>query len=454
MSRALEQDDANRAPPRVGDRSIAYVVNGYPRRSETFIASEMHRLEAQGVRLRTYAIKPGDTGDPHPVVGQIRATPEYLQSRTPVPGTPVHLWLARNLPALLPALGRAAARWPFGILRAGAFAFDQAMRARRAEWSSSPLTYIKEFFLAVALADRVLAAPDVAHLHAAFAHRTATVTWMASMITGLPFSFTGHAKDIYVADLNPAGLLRRKLLAASFVVTCTHANRRHLLALAPEARVHTIYHGLNADFAALVRAGSSLPVGPPASDGCLRILGVGRLVIKKGFDLLVEACAILRDQGLDVDLRIIGGFGEHADDLRSLIAARSLEAQAELVGPRSQAEIYAELRAADVFCLPCRVMGNGDRDGIPNVLVEAMSIGVPVVTTPVSGIPELVEDGRSALVVAQEDPEALAVALRRLHDHPELARRLGAAGQGVVLERFDGDRLATSLATLFRASAL
>jgi glycosyltransferase involved in cell wall biosynthesis len=430
--------------------SIAYIVNGFPRRSELFIASEIHRLEQQGLRLRTYVIRAGDAGEPHPVVRRIRATPEYLPRWTPVPGTPTYRWLPRNLPRFVPALARTIVRRPLGVLRAGAFTFDQATRARRASAPASALPSIKEFLLSVALADRLLAAPDVRHLHAAFAHRPATVAWMASMINGLPFSFTGHAKDIYVPDLNPAGLLARKLAAASFVVTCTEANRRHLHAIAPEAPIYTIYHGLNADFADLVDAQPLQAPTRRAPDGRLHVLGIGRLVPKKGFDILVESCALLREGGVDVELRIAGGLAEHTDSLRTLISARGLTEHARLVGPCTQAELYAELRGADVFCLPCRVLDNGDRDGIPNVLVEAMASGLPVVTTPVSGIPELIEDGVTGLLVPPDDPTALAGTLLRLLEDPALAERLGCAGQAAVRERFDGDRLAGLLASLFR----
>lgn len=434
------------APGRGG--AIAYVVNGFPRRSETFIASEIYRLEQAGFRLRTYAVRPGDTGDPHPVVGRIRASPDYLQTWVPTPGTPVPQWIAQNLPSLAPALHRTLRQRPAGVLAAAELTVNQALRARRVPEPVAGLTYLKEFLLAVALADRILAAGDVTHLHAAFAHRPATVALLASTITGLPFSFTGHAKDIYVERLNPAGLLARKLRAATFVLTCTEANRRHLLSVAPGARVQTIYHGLNADFAALLAGSARQPDGIRQCT-VFRVLGVGRLVAKKGFDLAVEACAQLLAQGIDVELRIIGGRAEQGDALAHLIAERGLEGRAHLLGARTQAEVLAELRRADAFCLPCRVLSNGDRDGIPNVLVEAMAAGVPVVTTSVSGIPELVEDGVSGLVVPPDDTVAVAGALALLAGDPALATRIGQTGRQVVSQRFDGDRLSEDLVAVF-----
>ena len=434
-----------------GDRSLAYVVNGYPRRSELFIASEMRRLEHHGIRLRPFVIKPGDPGEPHPVVRQITAPVTYLPRWAPLPGTTTPEWLVRNAPPFLPALARTTRLRPRGVARAIEFTREQAARARRLSGDGSRLPQIKELLVAVALADQVLSSPDVAHLHAAFAHRPATVAWMASMITGLPFSLTGHAKDIYVPDLNPAGLLGRKLAAATFAVTCTEANRRHLLAMAPGAQVHTVYHGLNADFARLVE-GAAAPAVPGRDGGRLRVLSAGRHVPKKGFDLLIEACALLRDDGHDVELRIVGGRGEATEALRRLIEARGLQDRACLAGPCSQEELLAELRGAEVFCLPCRVLGNGDRDGIPNVLVEAMAAGVPVVTTPVSGIPELVDDGVNGRLVPPDNALAVAGAVASLHRDRPLAQRLGAAARATVGDRFDGDRQAETLAALFQGA--
>jgi glycosyltransferase involved in cell wall biosynthesis len=325
-------------------------------------------------------------------------------------------------------------------------AFAQAVRARRGFWAWPRKLLLKEFLQAVALADRLLDAPDVRHLHAHFAHGTTTVTWLAATITGLPFSFTGHAKDIYARSLNPAGLLRRKLLAARFAVTCTEANRRHLKAIAPEAVVHRVYHGLNADFAGLLD-GDGAPPPPPHA---LRLLGVGRLVPKKGLDVLVEACGVLAREGVEFEAVIAGPDDTAGSDIRRRIAELGLDGRLRLEGQLSQAELYEQYRRAFALCLPCRVMEDGDRDGIPNVLVEAMACGTPVVTTPISGIPEVVRDGVNGLLVAPDDPLALADAILRLWRDPELARSLGARGRQTVARELDGNRLGHALADLFQ----
>lgn len=423
--------------------AVGYVLKGWPRRSELFIASEIWRLEQLGVPLRLYVVRPADESDRHPVVDRIRVTPSYLPPTTSLSTAPLLPWLRNNARPFWPALGRVARRHPVRCGRAAAAAAAQAVRARRGRRPRS--IYVKEFLQAVEIADRVLAEGAVRHLHAHFAHGTTTVTWLAAMLTGLPFSFTGHAKDIWRESLNPAGLLARKLGAAAFAVTCTGANAEHLRALAPTAAVHLLYHGLNSDFAALLdQAPPADRLGGPA----LRIAAVGRLVDKKGFDVLVEAVSRLHDDGVAVRLTIAGEDGSAAAPLRALIAARGLGGVVTVSGPLTQRELLALYRDSDVAALACRVVDDGDRDGIPNVLVEAMAAGLPVISTAVSGLPELVRDGETGLLVPPEDPAALAAALRRLTD-PALRARFATAGRALVEQEFDGDALAKQLAGLF-----
>jgi glycosyltransferase involved in cell wall biosynthesis len=429
--------------------SVAYVLKAYPRLSETYILSEIHRLEHLGLALRIYSIKPAEAaerGARHPVVDRIRATAVYLPAVGTVSGVPLTRWLADNGQPFIAPLRRVLRRWPAGTARAAVAAFAQALRARPRWYSPPRKVYLKELLQAVALSDHLRSAPEVRLLHAHYAHSTATVAWLASLITGLPFSFTAHAKDVYTESLNPAGLLRRKLMAARFALTCTGAE--HLRALAPGARIHLVYHGLNDDLQRFA-SGAGAPT-TSARNGTLRMLGVGRLVEKKGFDTLVDACAALRLQGVPFEATIAGPDGPHGDTVRRLIEAHGLREQIRLTGPMSQEELFGEYVRADAFCLPCRIVGS-DRDGIPNVLVEAMACGTPAISTGISGIPELICDGADGMLVAPDDPAGLAAVLRRLHEDRELAATLGAAGRAKVLDQFDGDRLAERLAELFRA---
>jgi glycosyltransferase involved in cell wall biosynthesis len=430
--------------------AIGYILKGFPRLSETFIAGEIHRVEQRGLPIRLFVLKPPEPwqpAEPHPVVRRIRAVPRYFPGTTPLSGVTLRGWLPANLPPFLPSLARTAKRHPLGTARAAAAGFAQAVRARRTRWSLPRKVYLKEFLQAAVVADEVDAVPGVRHLHAHFAHGATTVAWLAGLITGLPFSFTAHAHDLYNDSLNPAGLLRRKLRAARFAVTCTAANRRHLLTIEPRTPVHLVYHGLNPDFARFLADAD----GDAARPESLRILAVGRLVAKKGFDTLVEACGLLLQGGIPFEAVIAGQAGDLSGTVRARIEALDLGDRVCLPGAMGQAELFAEYRRAGVFCMPSRVLPD-DRDGIPNVLVEAMACGLPVVTTPVSGIPELVTDGVDGLLVAPDDPGALAAAILRLHREPELASRLGTRARATVAERFDGERLAEQLAGLFRTA--
>jgi glycosyltransferase involved in cell wall biosynthesis len=427
--------------------AVGYVLMGFPRVSETFIASEIHRVEQAGISVRLFVIKPVEAREAelkHPVVERIEARPRYLPDTTALTA-PLHRWRPRHLKPFGPALRRTLRRRPKGVARAFATAVGQALRDRRTPFSGPRKIYLKELLQALALADRLLDAPEVRHLHAHFAHGTTTVTMLASRIAGVPFSFTGHARDIYARELNPKGWLNRKLRAARFAVTCTEANVRHLEAIERQARVHLVYHGLNADFARLL---SEVDGVAAERNGTLRVIGVGRLVAKKGFDTLVDACGVLQRRGVPFEAAIIGQDDKHGDEIRRRIRGQGLDGVVRLPGPVGQAELLDEYRRASALCMPCRLLPN-DRDGIPNVLVEAMAAGAPVIATGVSGIPELVEHERNGLLVEPDDPEALAAALLRLHEDRELAARLARAGQQTVRERFDGARHAQQLARLF-----
>src|SRR5262249_25240774 len=335
---------------------------------------------------------------------RVSAKPFYMPATTSMKATPLLQWLSLHLRDFLPSLRRVG-RWsPAGIARAGRAAWAQAVRARSDFWAWPRKAYLKEFLQAAMLADQLREAGDVVHIHAHFCHGSTTVAWLASIMTGIPFSFTAHAKDLYMPRLNPAGLLRRKMDAARFVITCTDTNREFLQQQGSKTPVYLLYHGLSMDFCILLK---ERPM-QPAKNGKLRALAVGRIIPKKGFDTFVEACAILQQQGVPFEAIIVGESGEHEEEIRRMIAGHGLEAKVRLPGPMQQSQLYDEYQRATTFCLPCRVLENGDRDGIPNVLLEAMALGLPVVTTPVSGIPELVRDEVNGLLVPPESPRALA----------------------------------------------
>jgi glycosyltransferase involved in cell wall biosynthesis len=430
--------------------TVAYVLKGYPRLTDTFITSEVYRMEQQGLRLRVFVIKPCTEPVPSDLLDKIAAKPVYMPGTTSMKNAPLFKWLSENLQHFLPSLRRVIRRHPLGFLRAAGAAFMQAVRARKEFWSWPRKVYAKEFLQGVMLADMLDQSGDVTHVHGHYCHGATTVTWFASMMTKVPFSFTAHAKDIYLPSLNPAGLLRRKMDAARFVITCTDANRDYLENLGSRTPVHCIYHGLNAEFCNIMKEQPAAR----ATNGHFRVLGVGRLIPKKGFDILVQACAILHQKRVPFEAVIVAEGGEHEKEIRRLITTNGLENNVLLPGPMSQSQLFSEYQKASAFCLPCRVLENGDRDGIPNVLMEAMAVGVPVVSTPISGIPELIHDGVNGLLVPSEDARALAAAFLRLTGDNRLAADLSRNAQETIESRFNGDKFAARMASLFRECAV
>lgn len=423
---------------------VAYILKGFPRTSETFITNEIHLLEEAGLRLSLFSLLRLTGQKQHAVVSEIKAVPEYLPETTSLKDEGPVRWLKNNLSKFTHAHARLIAARPFRYLAALCTAVRCVFRYRREGSLRPKFSFIKEFLLAGYIAERVVRDGGVRHLHAHFAHTSTTVAWFASCLTGLPFSFTAHAKDIYLKELNPGDLLRAKLRRARFVVTCTQANRRYLSAIFNETPIHVIYHGL--DTARFAPTGAQVRHDKPL------ILSVGRFVEKKGFTHLVEACRLLRDKGRDFECRIVGDGGDYRECVRALIHEWRLEDSVRICPAVTQEELIGVLREATLFALPCQVAESGDRDGIPNVLVEAMASGLPVVSTAISGIPELIVNGKNGLLVPERDAAALAAALERLLDDAALCERLGAAGRATVCRNFDARRNVRALYALFAES--
>ncbi len=438
------------AGPRAPTR-VAYVMNGFPRLSETFIAHEIHQLERLGLSMRLYAVKNEREPMVHPVVASIRAPLVFLPEVTSLSGTTLPAWLRRNAGAYGRAHAALLVRRPLAWLSTLGTALALAWRHRPRETGrrfALRKVFVKEFVQAGWIAHAVRTEGDVSHLHGHFCHGVATITWFASRMSGLPFSFTAHAKDIYQAELNPGRLLERKLGAARFVATCTCANAQVLRARhARPGEVHAIYHGLDTEWFSPRRSTSSAATSDVDSRVPV-LLAVGRLVEKKGFDRLVEACALLRDRGLAFTCRIVGEEGSAGAQLRAHVARLDLAGCVAFTGPMSQDRLREVYREARVFALPCRVMDDGDRDGFPNVLAEAMAMGVPVVTTPVSGIPEMIDHGVHGLLV-DGTPAELADAIARLLTDDALHAQLAASARQRICERFDSRRTTVALHELF-----
>jgi glycosyltransferase involved in cell wall biosynthesis len=378
----------------------------FPRFSETFILNEILELERQGLELRIFSLKRPDDGVFHADVARIRAPVTY------VPESPLRA--ARAYASAHRDLFRSNRRRYLRCLWATVW---RALKKR------SPAT-IKRFLQAGFIAP-LLAREGIGHVHAHFATTATSVALHLHELAGVSYSFTAHAKDIY-RDSVETDSLERKLRAARFAVTVSDYNRRYLAHFDGADPVR-IYNGFDVERFA--------PDGTARAEPPL-VLAVGRLVEKKGFDDLVRACSLLRAEECAFQCRIVGK-GELERDLRALIAKLGLEGQVELAGPIPREQLLAEYTRASVVVAPCVIGTDGNRDGLPTVLVEAMALGVPVVATDLTGIPELVEDGRTGVLVPQRDPEALAEAIRWVLAEPTLAEALGRAGQARVEREFD-----------------
>ncbi|HEX2891009.1 MAG TPA: glycosyltransferase [Vineibacter terrae] len=395
-----------------GPPTLAIVVKGYPRLSETFIAQEIEGLEQRGLRAVLISLRHPTETTHHPVHERIQAAvsylPEYLYQE------PLRVlrgwWAARRLPGYRAARAQWLRDWRRD---------RTANRGRR--WGQ-----------ALVLAHELPASVRWLHVH--FLHTPASVTRYAAMMRGLPWSGSAHAKDIWTT---PDWEITEKLADCRWLVTCTAAGRDRLAALAPSPEtVSLVYHGLDLAHLPAPPASPRLRDGRDATDPVV-ILSVGRRVEKKGLDDVLEALALL-PRDLHWRFEHIGG-GPLGAKLKARASQLGLAARCTWHGPRERSFVFDAYARADVFVLASKIAGDGDRDGLPNVLMEAQSQGVACVATRVSAIPELIDDGDSGLLVPPGDPAALAAALESAIRDPSRRARMAAKGAAIVRSRFSFD---------------
>ncbi len=418
---------ARHPAPAAGDGTtgtLAIVLKGYPRLSETFIAQEIEGLEKRGLNALLISLRHPTEDRRHPVHERIRAAvsylPEYLWQE------PLRVlrgwWAARRLP------GYRAAR-------------AQWLR----DWRRDPTPNRgRRWGQALVLARELPG--DVGWLHAHFLHTPASVARYTAIMRGLPWSGSAHAKDIWTT---PDWEIAEKLAECRWLVTCTAAGRDRLAALAPSAdTVSLVYHGL--DLARLPPP----PLTRPARDGSqptdpVVIVSVGRRVEKKGFEDVLQALAVL-PRDLHWRFEHIGG-GPLGSKLKARAARLGLADRCVWHGAREQRFVFDAYARADIFVLASKIASDGDRDGLPNVLMEAQAQGVACVATRVSAIPELIADGDSGMLVPPADPAALAAALETLIRDPQRRARLAARGSEIVRGRFSFDAGLARLAARLKA---
>jgi glycosyltransferase involved in cell wall biosynthesis len=403
-------------------RPVAVLLKGYPRLSETFIAQELLGLEREGLDLVLYSMRRPTDARIHPVHAEIRAPvaylPEYLSEE------PWRVlkgwWRARRL------AGYAAARRRF-------------LADLRRDLSRNR---VRRFGQALVMAAEM--PDDIAHIHAHFIHTPASVALYAGLLRGLAWTCSAHAKDIWTSSDEELG---EKLASASWVAACTQVGAQRLRSLSPHPeRVHLSYHGLDlARFDGAPAAASGRDGSDPARP--VRLLTVCRAVEKKGLDVLLEALALLAPRLAWRWTHI--GAGELVPRLKVEADRLGIAERIEWRGGLPQDEVLEAYRDADLFVLPCRIARDGDRDGLPNVVVEALSQRLCVLSTTVSGVPELVEDGVNGVLVPPDDAEALARALVKLAGDPDTRERLAVAGEARVRHDFDHRRSIAKLMALF-----
>ncbi len=403
---------------------LAVVVKGWPRLSETFIAQELVALEAAGIDLEIWSLRHPTDHKTHPLHDRLKA--------------PVHY-----LPEYLKDAPLRVLRGVFFALRTSGF--TQAWRVFRADYGRDRTpNRLRRFGQACVLAREL---PETtAGLYAHFLHTPSSVARYGAILRGLPWSFSAHAKDIWTS---PEWELREKLSAdpfgAAFGATCTAFGADHLRALADDpGRVDLVYHGLDL---------SRFPAPPTrktrATDAPLSLMSVGRLVEKKGFDRLIEALAQL-PADMAWHWTHIGG-GTLKDDMRALAEARGIAENVTWRGACDQPEVIAQMRQSDLFVLPSRIAKDGDRDGLPNVLMEAASQKLPILSTPVSAIPEFIENGTQGILV-EDAPEKLAHAIQAFAALPDGGAEMAEAAYDRLTRDFRMqpgiDRLAQRLSDM------
>ncbi len=420
----MNEPDATTGPGtarRPSGRHLTYIIGTYPVLTTTFIDREIVTLRRLGFEIRIISIRRPDA--------PISDTQQRLQRdvRYILPVSPLHL---------VGAHVRFALTRPGRYFRVLGYLLSRPHRTIRERAKT-----LLHFGEAVVIADVVRSGPATSQIHAHFVDRAATVAMVVARLVDLPYSATAHASEIYVDPV----LLPEKISNASFVSTCTQYNADHLADVGGTHGDHVvrIYHGLDA---AAYRPVDRHPDPVPL------ILSVGQLKERKGLRYLVEACALLQARGVPFRCQIVGE-GPLRDALRSQIDDLELTDRVELVGAIPHDAVVARYQEATVFVLPAVKGSDGDRDGIPNVILEAMAMALPVVSTDHSGIPEAVTDGVTGRLVHPGDPQALADALAQVITDHSTARAWGEEGRRQVLDQFDvesnvallGDRFLQSM---------
>jgi colanic acid/amylovoran biosynthesis glycosyltransferase len=392
---------------------IAYVVKRYPRYSETFIVNEILAHEAAGVQIEIFSLYPA--GDTHfqGSIAEVKAPVNYLLAK----GIDcLDFWNAfQDASAAIPDL---ASRMSYAFATDARYVFQALLLAKH------------------------IRRKELDHIHSHFATSSTTVARLASHFCDVPYSFTAHAKDIYHQDVLKDDV-QIKLRDAAAVITVSQFNRNYLSEIYGECaeKVCCIYNGMNLEMLHF-----STPEDRPPE-----IIAVGRLVEKKGFSYLIDACATLKELGATFHCTIIG-FGELEMELATQIQMLGLSDWVDLAGPLPQNEVIRRLKNASLLAAPCIIAEDGNRDGLPTILLESMAVGTPCVSTRVTGIPEVIQHGHTGLLAPERDAQVLAEMILRLLKKPELRVRLSKNARAFIEQHFDIRRNSAAIRAIFESA--
>jgi glycosyltransferase involved in cell wall biosynthesis len=414
-------------------KQIGYILRSYPRLSQTFVLNEILALEQVGVAIQIFAVT-----DPHEKVvqsqvSQVRAPVHYLDG-----ALQTRPWGSR-----LKEHRETARQFPKGYLQSLVYIAAHRNIDKGYTASSRWECFLQAVYLVhlLALAEE-RTGERINHLHAHFAHDPALIAYLVHLMTGVSYSFTAHARDLYQVN---SKILTHRIRQASAVITCCQANLDYLDQIAPSQRekFSMVYHGVNLKG---FEPASNTTVSHNSS--CPVILSVGRLVEKKGFLDLLQALEIVKEKGEPFQCTIYGD-GPLCELLGRWLAEHDMQEDVMLYGDRTQQELIAMYQTATLFVLTPVLTEDGDRDGIPNVLLEAMAVGLPVIATAVAGIPELVQNNQNGLLYQPHDVAGIASGILDLLCNEDRRKQLGRAASKKVTEQFDIIQAAYRLKALF-----
>lgn len=399
---------------------VAYILSRFPYLTETFILREMLGLRKLGLNVHVFSVLPPL---PTPVHEQVQEMMPYVHYSP-------FLLSAKLVLAQFYFIFRSPIKYVRALLRA----MWQTVREPRV-LSRVLIAFPKSVYFTKQMQDL-----GIDHIHAHFVWINGISARIAHDLTGITFSLHPHAFGLFMRDQES---VRRQLQLANAIVTVSEYHRQYISNLCPRCPpedIHVVHYGLDPE--------EFKPAHVPAEDGTVHIISVGSLYEKKGHEYLVDACAQLAEKGYTFRCSIVGG-GPLQSALQARIDEHQLHDRILLLGAKKQAEVRDLYCDSDLFALACVVARSGDRDGMPNVLLEAMAMQLPVVTTPVTGIPELIRDGETGLLVPERDANALAGALERLITDETLRHTLGWQGWQAVLAGFDIHQTTVQLAEIF-----